>query len=125
MDNGVLKLGVLPLQLVDRITVLFLHSFKFPCERFFESLTLFLTLRGSFSAQLLLLDCLLFSLPLFSLEFPLDGPQLLLGLFLQESQAVQLPLCSVMFLKEGDIISNCLLVVLEEYLIFDLKVLGL
>lgn len=30
-----------------------------------------------------------------------------------------------MLLKEGDVIGDCLLVVLEEYLILDLKVLGL
>lgn len=125
MSNRVPKLGVLPLQLVDRVAVLLLHSLQFPRKRFLEGLTLLLTLRGSLGAQFLLLGRLLFPFSLLSFELSLDGPQLLLGLLLQEGQAVQLPLRLVVFIKEGDVISDCLLVVLEEYIVFDLKVLCL
>lgn len=125
MSNRIPELGVLPLQLVDRITVLLLHSLQLPRESFLEGLTLLLTLRGGLGAQFLLLGRLLLPLPLLSLEFSPDGSELLFGLFLQEGQAVQLPLRSVMLLEKGDVIGDCLLVVFEEDLILDLKVLGL
>jgi hypothetical protein len=49
---------------------------------------------------------------------------LLVELFVFDLSPVEFPLSPVVFIVEGQKLSNCLLVLLEENVIFDLEILG-
>ena len=68
---------------------------------------------------------MLLAFSFFGIELGTNSPQLLASLFLEDVGAVQFALNSVVFFEEGQIVGHCLLIVLEEYVVLDLKVLGL
>ena len=104
--------------------MLLLGGFEFPVEGVLEGLPLLLSLAGGLAPQLLLLVPEFLVVPLLRIHLAAEVPDLLAQLLLLHLPTVQFPLSPVVFIVEGQQLANCLLVVFEENVIFDLEILG-
>jgi hypothetical protein len=104
--------------------MLFLGSFEFPVEGLFEGLPFLLSLAGGLSPQFLLFVPKFLVVPLLRIHLTPQILDLLGELLLLDVGTVKFSLSPVVFIVDSQKLSNCLLVLFEKNVIFDLEILG-